>query len=70
MVQRLGIMGDFVYYPKVDGEYVKYEDYAALEKERDALLKLHRLAYEELTSDESMHWVNQAINHLEGWLDD
>ncbi len=71
MVQRydLRICG----YPEVsetEGEWVKYEDYAALKKERDALMKLHELAYNEPNNDEAMHWVNQAVNNLEAWLDE
>jgi len=53
-----------------DGDMVSYEDYAALKKERDALMKLHELAYNEPNNDEAMHWVNQAINNLENWTDD
>jgi len=52
------------------GDWVKYEDYAALKKERDALMKLHELAYNEPNNDEAMHWVNQAVNNLEAWLDE
>lgn len=70
MVQRYfpDVEGDMV---SVDtGAWVAYEDYAALKKERDALMKLHELAYNEPNNDEAMHWVNQAINNLENWTDD
>lgn len=53
-----------------EGHYVKYEDYAALEKERNALKRLIELAYDSPISDEGMHWVNQAVNNLEAWLDE
>lgn len=52
------------------GEFVKYEDYEALQKERDALKYLMQRAYDELEAGESMHWVHQAINHLDSWLDE
>nr|DAQ12145.1 MAG TPA: hypothetical protein [Caudoviricetes sp.] len=51
------------------GHYVSYEDYAALQKERNALKQLMQLAYDSLSADESVHWVGQAINNLDAWLD-
>lgn len=53
-----------------DGPYVRYADYESLQKERDALKYLMQRAYDELEAGESMHWVHQAINHLDGWLDE
>lgn len=58
-----------VHGPHPDGQYVKYEDYLVLEKERDALMKLHELAYNEPNNDEGMHWVHQAVNNLDAWID-
>lgn len=33
MVQRLDIAGKYLFYPKDEGRFVKYEDYAALERD-------------------------------------
>lgn len=57
------------YYENDEGEFVKYEDYAALEKERNALKWLIQMAYDAPISDEGMHWVHQAVNNLDEWLD-
>lgn len=70
MVIRKGFYGDGHFDSKIDGEYVKYEDYAALEKRHTALLKLVQMAYDAPISDEGMHWVHQAVNNLEDWLND
>lgn len=53
-----------------EGPYVRYEDYDAMRKERDALRCLMQRAYDEREVCESMHWVHQAINHLDSWLDE
>ncbi|HID7510291.1 TPA: hypothetical protein ACXHW4_004190 [Enterobacter hormaechei] len=70
MVQRYDFMfGTLGQCEHPEGDFVKYDDYAALEKERNALKRLIQMAYDAPISDEGMHWVNQAVNNLDAWLD-
>lgn len=69
MVQRYDYFAESEEFEPFDrGEWVKYEDYVAMMKERNALKQLMGLAYDSLSSDERMHWVNQAVNNLDEWL--